>query len=156
MAAPIEFCELFVREVFDQLEQLGVLAEEMFSNVVTAGNGVLLILPIRHFLEALNQQAGFIFFDEGIPTVTPDDFDDIPTRTAKCGLQFLDDFSVAPDGPIEALQVAVDDEDEVIEFFAGGQRDGTQRFWFVAFAIAQYRPRPVDRLALSGRDRRGS
>ena len=54
--------------------------------------------------------------------------------------QFLDDFSVAAHGPVEALEIAVDDEDQVVELFAGGQRDGPEGFRLVALAVAEEGP----------------
>src|SRR5262249_33653505 len=37
-------------------------------------------------------------------------------------------------------QVAVDDEDQIVELFARGQGDGAQRFRLVAFTVAEERP----------------
>src|SRR5207244_1962872 len=38
------------------------------------------------------------------------------------------------------LQIAVDDEDEVVELFSSGQRDGTQRLRLVGLAVAEKCP----------------
>ena len=67
-------------------------------------------------------------------------FDDVPARAAENGFQFLNDFSVAAHRTVEPLQVAVHDEDQVVELFARGQRDRAQRLGLVHFAVAQKRP----------------
>jgi len=38
-----------------------------------------------------------------------------PARALKDGFEFLDDFAVAAHGAVEALKVAIDDPDEVVE-----------------------------------------
>jgi hypothetical protein len=63
-------------------------------------------------------------------------------------LQFLDDLAVATHRAIEALQVAVDDEDQVIELLACRQRDRAERFRLVGFAVAEERPHFRRRLRL--------
>src|SRR5262249_6094488 len=50
------------------------------------------------------------------------------------------DLAVAAHGPVEPLQVAVDDKDEVVELFASGNADSAGRFGLVHFAITQKRP----------------
>ena len=40
--------------------------------------------------------------------------------------QFLDDLAVAAHRAVEPLQVAVDDEDQIVQILAGGQGDGAQ------------------------------
>src|SRR3712207_8353317 len=54
-------------------------------------------------------------------------FDDVPPRAAEDRLELLDDLPVAAHGAVEALQVAVDDEDEVVELLAARHRDRAQR-----------------------------
>ena len=49
-------------------------------------------------------------------------------------------MTVAAHGAVEALQVAIDHEDEVVEFFARGQGDGAEGFGFIGFAIAEEGP----------------
>ena len=56
--------------------------------------------------------------DERVPIAAPDDLDDIPAGAAEDGFEFLNDLAVAANRAIEALQVAVDDEDEIVESFA--------------------------------------
>ena len=46
------------------------------------------------------------------------------------------------------MQVAVDDEDQVVQFFPGGKPDGAQRFRLIHFAVSHEGPD----LAVAGRD----
>jgi hypothetical protein len=55
-------------------------------------------------------------------------------------LELLDDLAVAAHRAVEALQVAVDDEDQVVEAFAAAQRNRAERLRLVAFAVAEERP----------------
>src|SRR5690606_13263725 len=67
-------------------------------------------------------------------------FNNVPTRAAESAFQLLNDLAVTAHRAIETLQVAVDYEDQVVELFATGQCDGTERFGLVAFAVAQKSP----------------
>lgn len=61
-------------------------------------------------------------------------------KTGKVAFQFLDDFAVAAHRTVQALQVAVDDENQVVQAFACSQRDCTLGFGFVHFAVAAETP----------------
>jgi len=69
----------------------------------------------------------------------PYDLDHVPARAAEDPLEFLDDLAVATHWAVESLQVAVDDEDQVVETFAATQRNCAERLWLVAFAVAEER-----------------
>ena len=67
-------------------------------------------------------------------------FDDVPSGAAEDGFQFLNDLAVAADGAIEPLQIAVHDEDQIVEPFARGERNRTERFGLVHLAVAEECP----------------
>src|SRR5207302_8117158 len=75
-----------------------------------------------------------------VPLRAPDDLDDVPARSPEEGLQLLDYLAVAAYGTVEALQVAVDDEDEVVQRLACGQRERSQGLGLVALAVAHEAP----------------
>src|SRR5581483_2743403 len=75
-----------------------------------------------------------------VPIRTPDQLDDVPLGAAEYAFQFLDDLAVAAYGTIEPLQVAVDHEDQIVEFFAAGERNRAQCFRLVGFAVADEAP----------------
>lgn len=59
---------------------------------------------------------------------------------AELGLQLLDHAEVGADRTVEALQVAVDDEGQVVELLAGGQGQGGGRLGLVHLAVAEEGP----------------
>lgn len=51
--------------------------------------------------------------------------------------QFVDDFVVIGDWVVKMLQVIVDNEDQVIQFFMGSDGDCIFGFWFVYFIVVE-------------------
>jgi hypothetical protein len=78
--------------------------------------------------------------EQRIPVVAPDHLDHVPAGAAEEPFELLDDLAVAANRTVEPLQVAVDDEDQIVELFAARERDGAERFGLVAFAVAQEGP----------------
>ena len=70
----------------------------------------------------------------------------VPAGAAEGRFQFLDDLAVAAHRAVQALQVAVDDEDQVVELLARSERQSAQRFGLVRFAVAEERPDLARRL----------
>src|SRR3989442_1500141 len=114
--------------------RITVGAPEVLANIRARFHGVLLILAVDDLAHALHEQAVAILGEQRIPLAAPQDLDHIPARAAERGFQFLDDLAVAADRTVEPLQVAVDDEDQVVELLARRQRDGAERFWLVGLA----------------------
>jgi hypothetical protein len=78
--------------------------------------------------------------EQRVPVAAPDDLDDVPARAAEERLELLDDLAVAAHRAVEPLQVAVDDEGEVVQLLAGGQPDRAERLGLVHLAVAAERP----------------
>ncbi len=78
-----------------------------------------------------------------VPLPAPYHLDDVPPGAAEGGLELLDDLAVAPDRAVEALQVAVDDEDQVVQLLAGRQRQGPEGLGLVALTVAEEAPHPA-------------
>ena len=78
-----------------------------------------------------------------IPLATPDDLDDVPAGAAEDRLELLDDLAVAAHRAVEALQVAVDDEGQVVEPLAGGHVERAERLRLVGLAVAEEGPDPL-------------
>src|SRR5208283_4471300 len=102
----------------------------------------------HHFAHAFDEQAFGVALNDGIPFGAPENFDDVPAGATEGGFEFLNNLAIAADGTIEALEIAIDDEDEVVEFFAGGEGDGAEGFGLIGFAVAEESPnfRVSDRL----------
>ena len=114
----------------------------MLADISPGTDGVFLKLAVDDFAHAADQEAVLVLGQERIPSGAPNHFNHVPACAAEGPFQLLDDFSVAAYGSVEALKIAVDDEDQVIELFAGGQGDGAQGFGLVALAVAQKGPNP--------------
>ena len=97
-------------------------------------------LAVNAFVEALHQQALGIAREQRIPVAAPDHLDDVPAGAAKIGFEFLNDFAVAAHRTVEPLQVAVDDENQVVELFAACQCNRAQRLGLIHFAVAHECP----------------
>src|SRR5262249_6254771 len=107
--------KLFVREMLHHLEQAWITPKEVLPEVGTALDEEFLILPVRDLAHTADQEAIPVILNEAIPIAAPDDLDDVPSRTPENGFELLNNFAVATHRAVEALQVAVDDEDQVVE-----------------------------------------
>src|SRR5687767_5605552 len=112
----------------------------MRAQVLAGLDRVLLVLAIDYLAHPLDEQAVFVFREQRIPVFPPDHLDDVPPRAAEHRFELLNDLAVAANRTVEPLQVAVDDEDEVVDLLARRQRDGAERFRLVGLAVADKRP----------------
>ena len=135
--------ELVVAQVVDQLAQPRVGAEEVLADVGAGLDGQLLVLAVDRGVHAVEQDAVDVLGEQGIPARAPDHLDDVPARPAVDGLELLDDLAVAPDRAVEPLQVAVDDEDQVVEVLAAGDAQCADRLGLVHLAVADEAPDPA-------------
>src|SRR5699024_11743770 len=62
-----------------------------------------------------------ICLQQGVPLPAPDHLDDVPAGAPERGFQLLDDLAVAAHRAVQALQVAVDHEGEVVQLLPGGE-----------------------------------
>src|SRR6185503_3797123 len=140
VAAERHLLQLIVGQVLDHVEQPRIDAPEMFADVGARFDGVLLILAVDDLAHALDEQAVAILGEQRIPFAAPDRLDDVPARAAEHRLELLNDLAVAADRAVEPLQVAVDDEDQVVELLPRRQGNRAERFGLVGLAVAEKRP----------------
>src|SRR5688572_2862818 len=122
------------------LEQSRIRSEKVLSNIGARFDRILLPFAVESLGHSLNEHAVLVGSKEWIPTPAPDRLDDVPAGTAKHRFQFLNDVAVPANRPIEPLEIAIDDKDQIVELLARGQRDRTERFGFVCLAIAEKCP----------------
>ena len=142
VAAAAERDQLLVGQVFDHRLQPRIDAEEMLADVGAGHDRVLLQLAVDDLAHAADQQAVGVLGQQRVPVGAPQDLDHVPAGAAEGAFQLLHDLAVAADRAVQPLQVAVDDEDQVVEALAGGQGDRAQRFRLVALAVAEEGPDP--------------
>ena len=147
MTAAHQRVDVLVRHVGDQRGEFGIARKEVFAVVMPVGGRELLELAVDGLGHALENPAFAVTGKQHIPVAAPQAFDDVPAGAGKQGLQLLHDVAVAANRAVEALQIAIDDQDQVVQLLARGQRDTGQRFRFVHFTVADKGPD----LAVAGR-----
>src|SRR6185369_13933733 len=139
VAAAVQVPDLVIGPVGDQCRQFRRI-EEVLADIGAVLGLEGLILAVAQFHHALFQNALLVAGEQRIPVGAPDQLDDVPAGTAEFGFELLDDLAVAAHRAVQTLQVAVDDENQVVELFAAGHADGAQRFDLVGLAVAQEGP----------------
>ena len=132
--------------MLDALEQPRVAPEEVLTYVGAVAGLERLVLAVDALLHHPHQRPVGVGGQERVPARSPHDLDHVPPGAAELCLEVLDDLAVAADRAVEALQVAVDDPDQVVELLAAGETDRAHRLGLVHLAVAAKRPH----LAASG------
>src|SRR5690606_31197430 len=124
-AAAVEAGEVGVGPALHHPLQLGGV-EEALLELLAAERRVALRLAVDQLLEALDDVAFLVVGQQLVPPGAPGHLDDVPAGAAEDALELLDDLAVAEHGAVKALQVAVDDPDEVVEVRARRHADGDE------------------------------
>ena len=77
-----------------------------------------LVVAIDTLFHAPQQKACVVACKEFVPVAAPDDLDDVPSSAEEYAFKLVDDALVAAHRAVEPLQVAVDDEDQIVELLA--------------------------------------
>src|SRR5580704_6410291 len=96
-----------------QLQQLRILPEEVLAQISPILRLEGLVVAIDALFHPPQQQSGMIALKQRVPVRAPHHLDHIPSRAEEHSLKLVDDPLVPAHRPIQPLQVAVDDEDEV-------------------------------------------
>ena len=138
--AALEVPDLVVGQVLDEFLGLRGLAEEVLADE-RAGLGLVgLVVAVDGLVHDLHERAVPVPGQQVIPFPAPDDLDDVPARAAEERLEFLHDLAVAAHRPVEALEVAVDHEVQVVQLVVRGELEQAAGLGLVHFAVAQERP----------------
>ena len=140
VAAALERPDLVVGHVCDEVLRARIAAEEVVADVGAVLGLERLVVTVDGGVHQVQQRAFLVGGEQRIPVATPDDLDDVPAGAAEDAFEFLDDLAVAANRAVEALQVRVDDERQVVQAFACGEADGAQRLRLVGLAVAEERP----------------
>ncbi|SHR07885.1 Uncharacterised protein [Mycobacteroides abscessus subsp. abscessus] len=143
VAAALEVPNLGVGKVFHQFLGARIAPEEVLADVGTVIGLVGLVVAVGGGVHQVHQCAVAVGVQQGIPFAAPHHLDDIPAGAAEEGLQLLDDLAVAAHRAVEALQVAVDDERQVVQALGRGDVCQAARFGLVHFAVAEEGPHPL-------------
>ena len=129
-----------VGPVLDELAGARVAVEEVLPHVGAVVGAEGLVVAVGRLVHEVDQGAVAVGGEQRVPAATPDDLDDIPPGTAELRLELLDDLAVAAHRPVEALEVAVDDEGEVVELLEGGCLQQAAALRLVHLAVAEEGP----------------
>ena len=132
--------DIFVRQMRHDRLQLGILVEKMLAIEAAVGSGVGLKLAVDGFVQSFQDDAFGIAREQWVPVRAPQHLDDVPAGARVQPLQLLDDRTVAAHRPIQPLQIAIDDEDEIVETFARRERKPGDGLRFVHLAVAHEAP----------------
>src|SRR5689334_2138616 len=78
--------------------------------------------------------------EKRIPIAAPDNLDYVPASSTESAFEFVNDLSVPAHRTIETLQIAVNDEDEIVELLTCSHCECAKRFRFVGLTVAQKSP----------------
>jgi hypothetical protein len=140
VAAAVQAPDVIVRHVGDHFQQLGILAEEVAAHIRAVARLEHLILAVDGFFHALHQQPVLVPRQQRIPVRAPDHLDHVPAGAAEISLELLDDLAVAAHGTVEALQVTVHHEHEIVQTLACGHSDRAERFGLIHLTVAHESP----------------
>ncbi len=140
VAATAQGPDVVVTHLGHHLGRLGITAKEMLAHVGTVVGLEGLVVAIERVHHQLAQGALLVARQQGVPFTAPQQFDDIPASPTKLAFQLLDDFAVAAHRAVQALQIAVDDKNQVIQLLARCQSNGTATLHLVHLAVAAEDP----------------
>ena len=120
--AATQLDDLVVGHVRDEVLEPLVGAEEVLADVRAGLDAELLVLAVERVVHLVDQHAVDVARQQVVVLAAPDDLDHVPAGAAEDRLELLDDLAVAAHRAVEALQVAVDDEGQVVEALARGDR----------------------------------
>lgn len=140
VATAAQIPDFIVGHVLDHLQGARIATEEMLANVGTIVGLESLIVAVVALHHDLLEHAVLVLGQQLVPALAPQQLDDVPAGTAEFAFQLLDDLAVAAHRTVQALQIAVDHEDQVVQVLARSQTDGAQGFHFVHFTVAAEHP----------------
>ena len=140
MPTAVQSRNVSIGHVLDHLQQFRVLAEKFLPCVPTGSTLVVLVFTINRFVHPLLQQTQLILLKQGVPHPPPNNFDHIPASAAEYAFKLLDDLAVTSNRTIQALQIAVNDENEIVQLLSPRQRDRALRLRLIHFSISGETP----------------
>ena len=89
----------------------------MLTDVTTVFAAEVLVVAVQGFVQQLDELTALVLSEKLVHLGAPDNLDDMPSGTAEEPFELLDDLAITTHRTVKTLQVAVNHEDQVIEFF---------------------------------------
>ena len=140
MSAAAQIKNFFVRHLGHHFQGAWIATKEMFAHIGAVVGFHGLVVAVQRVHHDFLERTLFVAGQQGVPTGAPQQLDDVPARATELAFKLLHDLAVASHRAVQALQIAVDHEDQVVQVLAGGQTDGAQGFDLVHLAIAAEHP----------------
>ena len=141
MAAALELPpDVLVGPVGHHLAGARVAGEEVVAHVLAVVGAEGLVVAVARAVHQVGEGAVAVGGEQRVPAPAPDDLDDVPAGAAEERLELLDDLAVAAHRAVEALEVAVDDEGEVVELLLRRELEQAARLGLVHLAVAEVGP----------------
>ena len=148
VAAALELPELLVGPVLDHFLGARVAAEEVLTHVGAVVRAEGLVVAVQGLVHDVDEGVVLVGGEQLIPAAAPDDLDDVPAGALEEGLELLDDLAVAAHRAVETLQVAVDDEGQVVQALLSGELEHTAGLGLVHLTVTDEGPRVLLRRVL--------
>ena len=132
--------DVVIAHLGNHLQRARVFAEEMLANVGAVVGLHGLVVAVQRVHHDFAQGAVFVARQKGVPVAAPDQLEHVPAGTPEIAFKLLNDLAVAAHRAVQALQIAVDDEDQVVEFFTRCKADGAHGLDFVHLTVAAEHP----------------
>ena len=153
MPAAFQAVDLVISHPLCQFCELFVLSKECVAIKAAIFCGEGLHLSVDRVCKSSCQGARDIAGKQTIPIATPNELDDVPACAGKEFFELVDDSTVTAHRAIQALKIAIDYPDQIVEAFAGGQRQGAHGFRLIHFAVTKHAPdfagRAVKQIAMA-------
>ena len=114
MAAAAQGIDFGMRHVRHQRLQLRVELEEVLVVVGAVIGTQGLVLAVHGMCQALQQHVMSVARKQRVPVRPPQHLDDVTACAGEQRFKLLNDLSIAAHRPVEALQIAVDDEGQIV------------------------------------------
>jgi hypothetical protein len=140
VAASHQGPDFVVAHVGDHLQRARVAAKEVLAHIGTIECLERLEVAVERIHHQVTQRAVLVLGQQRIPVAAPEQLDDVPARATELAFEFLHDLAVAAHRAIQALQVAVDHEHQVVQLLTGRQANRAQALGLVHLAVAAEHP----------------
>ncbi|CAB4955441.1 unannotated protein [freshwater metagenome] len=115
MTTALQRPQLVVGHIRNQRCGARVATEEVLAHESPIFGLEGLVVAVRSAVHQVDESAFGVAGQQVVPLATPNDLDDVPAGTSEEGFELLHDFSVTANRPVEALEVAVDHEGQVVK-----------------------------------------
>lgn len=133
----VQCLNLFVSLVSYQCGGFWIFIEEVFMYVSVVFGFESLVVVVNGFVYQLDKFIVGVFMQQFILMIVLYDFDNVLVSICKDVFQFVNNFVIIGDWVIKMLQVIVDNKDQVVQFFMGGDGDCVFGFWFIYFVVVE-------------------